>query len=137
MTQEQLTVKTNQNHSSPKAVIEQMIAALNRHDLEAMVACFGPEFRSEQPFHPERGFTGPGGVRQNWSFFFANIPDIQAEILNMAVEGTTVWTELHYHGTQLDGSSFCAKGVTLTNIEAGKISWARLYTEQVAEPPQA
>ena len=38
-------------HSSPQVVFERMIEAANRHDLEAMVACFAPDFRSEQPFY--------------------------------------------------------------------------------------
>jgi len=53
-----------------------------------MVACFAPDFRSEQPFHPERSFTGQAGVRKNWTFFFTTVPDIQVEILNEATEGT-------------------------------------------------
>jgi len=58
-------VKDAQTHSSPKVVFERMISALNRHDLDAMVACFAPDFRSEQPFHPGRSFTGQAGVRKN------------------------------------------------------------------------
>lgn len=74
MTDEQLKIKDAQNRTSPKAVFEQMIAALNRHDLDGMVACYASDFRSEQPFHPERAFTGPAGVRENWSFFSAQFP---------------------------------------------------------------
>ncbi len=43
-------VQDAQTQSSPKVVFERMIQAANRHDLEAMVACFAPDFRSEQPF---------------------------------------------------------------------------------------
>src|SRR5947209_11573753 len=51
-------IQSAQTHSSPKLVFDHMIQALNRHDLDAMVACFAPDFRSEQPIHPERNFTG-------------------------------------------------------------------------------
>ena len=54
-------VQDAQTQSSPKVVFERMIQAANRHDLEAMVACFAPDFRSEQPFYPERNFTGQEG----------------------------------------------------------------------------
>ena len=122
-----------QTHSSPKLVFERMIQATNRHDLEAMVAFFAPDYRSEQPFHPERNFVGSAGVRKNWSFFFTTIPDIQIEILGEVVEGDTIWAELHYHGTQTDRKKFIVRGVTLTGIQADKIAWARLYIEPVEE----
>lgn len=126
-------VQDAQTHSSPKVVFERMIQAANRHDLDAMVACFAPDHRSEQPFHPERNFTGQAGVRNNWSFFFATIPDIQIDILGEVAAGDTVWAELHYHGTQTDGKKFTVKGVTILRIQADQIIWARLYVEPVQE----
>ena len=56
-------------HATPKGIFESMIEAANRHDLEAMVACFASDYRSELPFTPERNFTGQAGVRKNWGFF--------------------------------------------------------------------
>ena len=132
--QVQVQVQDTQTHSSPKVVFERMIQAANRHDLEAMVACFAPDFRSEQPLHPERAFTGQPGVRNNWSFFFTTIPDIQVVVLGEVEEGDTVWAELHYHGTQTDGKKFTVRGVTIQGIQADQIAWARLYVEPVQEP---
>jgi predicted SnoaL-like aldol condensation-catalyzing enzyme len=127
-------VQDMQTHSSATLVFERMIQSLNRHDLDAMLAFFAQEYRSEQPFHPERDFTGQIGVRKNWSFFFTTIPDIQVEILNEVAEEDTVWAEVHYHGTQTDGKRFNMKGVTLLGIQADQITWARLYIEPVEEP---
>jgi len=109
-------VQDVQTDSSPKLVFERMIQAANRHDLDAMVACFAPDFRSEQPLHPERTFVGQAGVRKNWSFFFSTIPDLQIEILGEVAEGDVVWAEVHYHGTQTDGKKFTVQGVTLQGI---------------------
>ncbi len=120
-----------QTNSSPKGVFERMIEAANQHDLEAMLACFAPDFRSEQPFHPERNFVGQAGVRKNWSIFFTTIPDIQIEILGQVEEGDTVWAELHFHGTQTDGKKYMVRGVTLQGIQADQIIWTRLYIEPV------
>jgi ketosteroid isomerase-like protein len=131
MSQEQ--VQDVQMYSSPKLVFERMIQATNRHDLEAMVAFFAPDYRSEQPFHPERNFVGQEGVRKNWSFFFTTIPDIQIEILGEVEEGDTVWAELHFHGTQTDGKKHAVRGVTIQGIQADQIIWARLYIETVQE----
>lgn len=132
MSQEQ--VQDAQRHSSSKVVLERMIQALNRHDLDAMVACFAPNYRSEQPFHPELNFTGQAGVRKNWSFFFTTIPDVQVEILGEVEEGDTVWAELHYHGTQTDGKKYTMRGVVLFGIQADLISWARLYINPIQVP---
>ena len=128
-------VEDAQAHSSPNVVFERMIQAANRHDLDGMVACFAPDFRSEQPLHPERAFTGPAGVRNNWSFFFTTIPDIQIEIVNEVTAGDTVWAELHYHGTQTDGKKFALKGVIIVGIRGDQIRWARVYVEPVQELP--
>ncbi len=123
-----------QTQSSPKVVFERMLQAANRHDLEAMVACFAPDFRSEQPFHQERNFVGQAGVRKNWSFFFSTMPDFQVEVVSEAVEGDTVWAELYYHGTQVDGKKHMTRGVTIQGIQSGQIIWSRLYIETVQEP---
>ncbi len=131
MSQEQ--VQDVQTQSSPKLVFERLIQATNRHDLEAMVACFAPDYRSEQPLHPERDFTGQAGVRKNWSFFFTTIPDIQIEVLNEVEEGDTVWAELHYYGTQTDGKKFNVKGVTISGIRGEQIARMKLYIEPVQE----
>jgi ketosteroid isomerase-like protein len=121
-----------QTYASPKVVFERMIEAANRHDLEAMVAFFAPDYRSEQPFQPERNFVGQAGVRKNWSFFFTTIPDIQIEILSQVEEGDTVWAELYYHGTQTDGKKHAVKGVTIQSIQEDQMAWARLYIETLS-----
>jgi len=132
-----MSVEQTQNAqtlSSPEVVFERMIQAANHHDLEAMVACFAPDFRSEQPFYPERNFTGQAGVRKNWSFFFSTMPDFQVEVLSEAVEGDTVWAELHYHGTQVNGKKQVTRGVTISGIQGDQIVWSKLYIVTIQEP---
>lgn len=120
--------------SSPKLVFERMIQALNRHNLDAMVACFAPNFRSEQPFYPERNFTGQAGVRKNWSFFFSTLPDMQVEVRSSVVEGDTVWAELAYYGTQNDGKKQVTRGVSISGITGEQIAWSKLYIVTAVEP---
>jgi hypothetical protein len=43
-------------------VLEPLKESLNWRDLDAMLECFDPDYRSEQPAHPNRGF-GAAGVR--------------------------------------------------------------------------
>jgi hypothetical protein len=53
---------------------------MNEHDLEAFVAAFHDDYRSEQPAHPDRAFGGREQVRENWTTMFAEIPDFTAAL---------------------------------------------------------
>jgi hypothetical protein len=76
-------------------VIKRMHEMLNRHDLEAFLECFDPNYRSEQPIHPNRGFGGREQVRKNWSAIFESFPDVEVELLRYTFDGGTVWSERH------------------------------------------
>jgi ketosteroid isomerase-like protein len=116
---------------NPKEVLERLQHAMNQHDLEAFLACFASDYRSEQPAHLNRGFGGREQVEKNWSALFGGIPDFRAESLSTAVEGETVWTEWHWTGTRADRSPLDIRGVTLFGIRDGRIAWGRLYMEEV------
>lgn len=124
-----ITTQAKAMNNSPLDVFKQMVAAQNRHDLDEMVACFSRDYQSEQPFHPERNFIGKTGVRKNWDFFFNMVPDMQVDILSETVDGDTVWSELHMHGTRIDGMKHSVRGVTIQRIQDGLIVWARLYID--------
>jgi hypothetical protein len=51
-------------------VLERLRDAQNGH-LDAFVACFDPQYRSEQPVHPDRALVGSEQVRKNWGEVFA------------------------------------------------------------------
>jgi ketosteroid isomerase-like protein len=106
---------------------------MNAHDLEAFLACIHPEYRSEQPVHPERGFGGRDQVEKNWAAMFSGIPDFRAEALDTAVDGDTAWTEWRWSGTRADGSPVDMRGVTLFRVEDGLIVSGRLYMEEVEQ----
>jgi ketosteroid isomerase-like protein len=106
---------------------------MNAHDLEAFLACIHPEYRSEQPVHPERGFGGRDQVEKNWAAMFSGIPDFRAEALETAVDCDTAWTEWHWSGTRADGSPVDMRGVTLFRVEDGLIVSGRLYMEEVEQ----
>jgi ketosteroid isomerase-like protein len=116
-----------------EAVSERLARAMNAHDLEAHLSCFHEEYRSEQPVHPARTFTGREQVRRNWSELFESIPDFRAEILRLAVVDETEWTEWHWQGTKADGSPLDERGVMILGIRDGRIAWARLYLEEIEQ----
>ena len=118
---------------SPKVVMERLQQAQNQHDLEAFVACFSPDYQSEQPNHPDRAFRGREQVRKNWSSVFSEIPDFQSELLRTSAEDDTVWAEWHWYGTLADGVRFNWQGVTIFGVQGNHIQWALLYMEPVQE----
>jgi limonene-1,2-epoxide hydrolase len=118
-------------HASSKKVLERLHQALNQHDLAGFVACFAPEYRSEQPAHPNRGFSGREQVEKNWGDLFSGIPDFHAELVATAADGDTVWAEWRWSGTRAGEPPLDMSGVTLFGVEDGLIEWGRLYMEQV------
>ncbi|WP_009634552.1 nuclear transport factor 2 family protein [Synechocystis sp. PCC 7509] len=114
-------------------VIERLQQAQNAQDLEALLACFSPNFQGNHPLHPERGFQGIEGVRKNWSAMFHDIPDFHSELLRLAVEGDTAWAEWYWFGTHRDRTRFGMRGVIIFGIQADRIEWSRLYMEPVSE----
>jgi hypothetical protein len=117
----------------PAVVVERLLAAINAHDLEAMVACFADDYVNQWPAHPQRSFQGRALVRQNWSQIFAAVPDLQARLPRMAVDGDTVWTEWDIAGTRGDGAAFLMRGVSIFGVREGRLAWVRFYLEPVEE----
>ena len=115
----------------PRALIERLTAAQNAHDLEGMLACFHEDYRSEQPQFPARTFEGIGQVRANWSALLDAVSDFHSEILRSAVDGDTVFVEVHWTGTKADGVSLDERGVVVMGVRDDRISWGRLYVDEV------
>jgi ketosteroid isomerase-like protein len=119
--------------AGPLATAERLVRATNDHDLDALLACFEPDYRSEQPAHPARAFRGVDQVRKNWSAMLEAVPDVHWEILGFAETADTAWLELRLEGTQPDGSKLHEIGVIILGVRDDRIEWARLYLEDVEE----
>jgi ketosteroid isomerase-like protein len=117
----------------PVAMVERLCRATNARDLDALAACFADDYRNETPAHPERGFTGSAQVRKNWQEIFSVIRDLRAEVLRVAVDGDTVWSEWEHSGTRPDGSPHVMRGVVIFGVTNGVANWARFYLEPVQQ----
>jgi len=118
---------------NPREVFARLVAAQNAHDIDALVACFAPDYSSEQPTHPGRAFTGNAQVRKNWSSIFAGVPDFHAELLDAAVQVDTAWGEFEWRGRRRDGSALHSRGVIIAKTRDGRLAAARLYMSDVDE----
>lgn len=117
----------------PVEVVERLHRAMNQHDLAAFLACFDPDYRSEQPAHPNRGFGGREQVEKNWAALFDGIPDFHAELLATVADRETLWSEWHWTGTRANEAPLDIRGVTIFVIENDRIVSGRLYMEEVEE----
>ena len=114
-------------------VIDRLRRAMNDHDLEALLDCFDPDYRGEQPVNPDRDFQGRETVRQRWSAIFGAVPDFQAELVRTAEGNDALWSEWRWEGTRADGSPLDVRGVTIVGIREDRIAWGRFYLEQVGK----
>ncbi|MBG6056815.1 ketosteroid isomerase-like protein [Cryobacterium sp. MP_M5] len=111
--------------------ITTLVAAVNDHDLDKMLALFHAGYRSLQPAHPARAFVGSAQVRANWEAMFAGIPDFRAELGRVVQDGGTTWCEWTWFGTRTDGRPFEARGVALFEFRDHLITAGTLYMEDV------
>jgi ketosteroid isomerase-like protein len=115
-------------------IMHRLLIAMNAHDLDAFVACFAPDYESEQPAHPNRSFRGRDQVRKNWEGVFAGVPDISATLVMSASTGDGVEVgEWRWQGTHTDGSLFAMRGVIVAGVDQHEITWGRLYMEPVEQ----
>ncbi|SDW68121.1 SnoaL-like domain-containing protein [Arthrobacter sp. cf158] len=122
---------TDDGEAGPLAVINRLLEATNKHDLESLAACFAPGYVNETPAHPTRGFTGRDTIRNNWEQLFTGVPDIKAHLLAHSVSGSTIWTELQLKGAWRDGTPHEMTGVIIFGVDGGIINSARFYLEPV------
>jgi ketosteroid isomerase-like protein len=130
---EESAVRRMESEPRTTDVLARLREAINRHELDALAACFDPAYHSEFPAHPDRTFRGHEQMRKNWSQIFGAVPDIEAMLLRYTSEGDTAWAEWEWTGTHSDGAPFAMRGVTVQGVQQDRIAWVRLYMEPVQE----
>ncbi len=70
-------------------------------------------------------------MRANWFALLEGIPDFEAEIGRSAVDGDTVFVEIHWTGTKADGTPLDERGVIVMGVRDDRIAWGRLYVDEV------
>jgi hypothetical protein len=116
-----------------RGVLDRLLLAVNDHDLDALVACFAPQYVNETPAHPLRGFRGLEQVRTNWSQIFAGIPDVRAEVPRASMSGDTLWTEWVIDGHRADGTPVGMRGVVVFVVADDTFVSATFYLEPLEE----
>ena len=117
-------------------VLEGLIDAVNRHDLDGLVGQFADDVRSDTPAHPARSFVGSDQVRRNWTQILSSIADLEAQLVATTIShhagGTmTEWAEMAFDGHRPDGAPWRMRGVTVNEIAGDRIVALRFYLEPV------
>lgn len=114
-------------------MLERLRDAANSHDARRLASLFAGGYRSEQPLHPRRGFSGSAQVLANWSSVFEGVPDFRSVLISWSANEGIEWGEWSWDGHHVDGSAFAMRGVTILVVRDGLIAEARLYMEPVNE----
>jgi ketosteroid isomerase-like protein len=125
------SIKKSQIEQETIQVIKKLQKAMNEHNLDAMLECVDVDYVSEQPFYPDRNFTGREHMQENWTWILKNCPDFVSSLKRYSVSNDTIWAEWHWYGTNEDSSKFNMLGVTIFKVEGGRITNGRLFMESV------
>ncbi len=74
----------------PEAVVQKQVDAYNAHNLDAFVACYGPdiEFRTmDGKVGPEKGLAA---LRKGYADLFKQFPNLRVNVLNRICQGNFV-----------------------------------------------
>lgn len=112
-------------------LLERLTEAQNAHDADLFASYFADDYRSDQPAHPGRRFSGRDQVHENWTSVFAGVADFRADLLATCRDRDVEWGEVAWHGHHTDGSVFAMCGVIIATIRDERIAEARLYVEPV------
>jgi hypothetical protein len=117
-------------------ILERLTEAQNAHDADLFASHFAADYRSDQPVHPDRSFTGSAQVHANWTAVFAGVPDFRSVLVSSCRDGEVEWGEVDWSGHHTDGSPFAMRGVIIATIQQERIASARLYVEPVDQAGQ-
>lgn len=111
------------------ALVRAFVAAVNRHDTEALRACYAPEARIIYPGRPSQNPTDYVAVERG---MIDSVPDYTIEATSILETGDYAVLELRASGTQrpdLGGRSFSIVGAYIFQFAHGRIVEERAYPD--------
>ncbi|WP_400193942.1 nuclear transport factor 2 family protein [Hymenobacter sp. B81] len=123
--------------------LQQILAAFNRHDLDAIMAFFSDDCSFDFPRGPEpwgQRFVGKAQVRAALASRFRGIPDVHygADRHWVSADGARGLSEWTLTGTTVAGVNITVRGCDLWEFREGKVTRKDSYwkiVEPAAPPP--
>jgi hypothetical protein len=119
---------------SARTIVEKRIAAVARHDLEAIVALYAPDAVETSPgFCASR--TGTEGVRRTYGELFQAYPNISDDVVAYVVDGHHVAVQFVARVRKADGSlAFEVPIANFLTVEHGRITRDDTYFDTRGRP---
>ena len=111
-------------HDDALQMIEEIAAAFDRHDLDAIMSHFADDAVFEAPRGPEpwgKRFVGQDEVRAGFAGRFSGIPDVRYRDDQHFVDGDRGASEWTLSGTTTDGQRIEVRGCDLWTFRDGKV----------------
>ena len=115
------------------ALLEEMRAALDAHDLDTFVGFFHDDYVGERPRYPDAAVSTRADVRRNWEEVIRDVPDLRVEVPAAVLDGERIWTEWRAYGTSRSGAALELRGVFIFGLRDGRVAWSRMYFEPVEQ----
>jgi ketosteroid isomerase-like protein len=125
---------TRASELSARTILEKRIAAVARHDLEAIVALYAPDAVETSPgFCSDR--TGADGVRRTYDELFQAYPNIADDVVAYVVDGHHVAVQFVARVRRADGSLvFEVPIANFLTVEHGRITRDDTYFDTRGRP---
>lgn len=95
-----MSVLEDERLQARRAVVEEHIQCENRHDLDAVMATFGPDARyDDEPWRDRR--KGLDGVRAYYIELLSALPDLSIEVMHWHEAAESLLVEVIIRGTHL------------------------------------
>jgi ketosteroid isomerase-like protein len=110
--------------------VQRFNAAVNRHDIDAVMAVMTEDCVFENTNPPPDGarYTGNAAVRAFWAQFFARAPDAAFEVEEVVALGDRCVVRWIYRKTR-DGQPWHLRGVDVFRVRDGKVAEKLAYVK--------
>ena len=113
------------------ATVERFNDALNRHDVDAVMALMTDDCIFENTYPPPDGerFTGQAAVRAFWEGMLRASPSARFATEELFAHGDRCTTRWRYEYTNADGSSGHIRGADVFRVRDGKVAEKLSYVK--------
>ena len=118
-------------HDTTRDVIEAFNAALNRHDIDAVMALMTPDcvFENTMPVPDGERFEGQEAVRGFWEMLVANSPQAHFSTEELITAGDRAVVRWRYHWVDAAGTPGHVRGIDLFRVQDGLVAEKLSYVK--------
>jgi ketosteroid isomerase-like protein len=112
-------------------VIDRFNEALNRHDVDAVMALMTDDCVFENTYPPPDGerFVGQQAVRGFWESLLRSTPDAHFDVEEIVEAGARYTVRWRYAFTSVDGVAGHMRGVDVFKVRDGKVAEKLSYVK--------